>query len=30
MVGLKEELGHYSKVEEELRKERAKNTQQYT
>jgi uncharacterized coiled-coil DUF342 family protein len=30
IMGLKEELSHYSKIEDELRKERTKNTQQYT
>ncbi len=28
-MGLKNELTHYEKIEEELRKERTKNTHQY-
>lgn len=28
-MGLKSELAHYEKIEEDLRKERTKNTQQY-
>ena len=28
-MGLKNELSHYEKIEEDLRRERTKNTQQY-